>query len=112
MKEGAESVDVISIAPASKPYNQNGISCEKGDCIALYKGDLISVGKDIKSTISQAIKKVPGIDSKDSCIIASGKNATDEMTEELENTIQEILPDVEISVVPGGQDVHTFMVGF
>ncbi|MBP5444240.1 MAG: DAK2 domain-containing protein [Treponema sp.] len=112
MKEGAESVDVISLAPASKPYNQNGISCEKGDCIALYKGDLISVGKDIKYTISQAIKKVPGIDLKDSCIIASGKNATDEMTEELENTIQEILPDVEISVVQGGQDVHTFMVGF
>ena len=112
MKEGAESVDVISLAPASKPYNQNGISCEKGDCIALYKGDLISVGKDIKSTISQAIKNVPGLDSKDSCIIATGMNATDDMTEELENTIQELLPDVVISVVPGGQSVHTFMIGF
>ncbi|MBO4320619.1 MAG: DAK2 domain-containing protein [Treponema sp.] len=112
MKESAESVDVISLAYVSRQYNQNGMECEKGDCIAIYKNDLVAGGKDIKSVITQAIKKIPEIDSKDSCMIATGANASPEMTEELENAIEELLPDLEINVVPGGQDVYLFMIGF
>lgn len=112
MKEGAASVDVISLAPASKAYNQNGIACQKGDFIALYKGDLVAGSKDLKDALIQSAKKIPEIEEKSSCLIATGMNASDEMTEEVEAAIQELLPDVEISVVPGGQEVYTFMIGF
>ncbi|MBO7637881.1 MAG: hypothetical protein J6S91_02790, partial [Treponema sp.] len=60
----------------------------------------------------QSAKKIPEIEEKSSCLIATGMNATPEMTEEVEAAVQELLPDIEISVVPGGQEVYTFMIGF
>lgn len=111
MREGASGVDVLSITFASKPYSQNNVSCEKGDCIAFLNGSLVASSTDLCTTLSSAVKNISDLDSKYSCMIAAGKHADEKMTELVQKCLENILPDVEINVVQGGQDVMHFMIG-
>ncbi len=112
MKKGIEESEVLSVTVASKDYSQNDVKCSKGDFIALLKGDLVSSGKVLEEVVSSAIKCVPDYDSKELCMVVTGQDATDDMTENLLATVEECLPDIEINTVEGGQKIFYYMIGF
>lgn len=112
MNEGMLGADVISLTFASKPCSQDSVSCKKDDCIAFYKGKLVAASDDIKTTLESAMKKISGMSGKYACMIAVGKNASDEMVEEVSGTISGLFPDLETNVIHGGQDIMHFMIGF
>lgn len=112
MKSGMQDVDVISIAVATKPYSQDNIKCEKDDFISMYKGKLVASGKNLNQVVEDSLKVIPDFDSKVGCMIVSGKNASEEMSQSLVELIENLMPDMEINVVEGGQEVLHFMIGF
>ncbi len=112
MKTGIENVDVLSVTFASKSYAQENTRCEKDDFIVLLNGKLVAGGKDFCRTISSAIRSLPDYKSKENCMIVVGKNVDDELTENLICSIGELLPEIEINAVEGGQEIFQFMIGF
>ena len=104
MQEGAESVDVISIE--SESVGRCGMFS------ASLNGKPVSKSSDMKSAVSEAVNEIPALNSKCSCMMVCGKNASEEMTVLIESAMSEIIPDLEINVIDGGQENNDYMIGF
>lgn len=112
MQNGIESVDVLSVTVASKNYSTNNIACQKGDFIALLNGNLVENSQNFGDLIKNSLEKVSNLNEKESCVIFTGINSTEQMNNEISKQIEKNYPEIEITFVPGGQEIFNYVIGF
>lgn len=111
MKMGMQNVVTISAAWAVKDYSFQGVQCHAGDAIAFLNGSLAAVGKDWSDVILDALGKVENLEGKDACVLFRGRDVKDEDEEALTRRISAAYPDLEVTILEGGQSVYPWLMG-
>lgn len=109
MRRGAQEIDTLSIASASRDFDANGIWCKKGEKIALLNGEIVHAGGKLLTAVIEGLKKTDVAD-KEALIVFRGASVTDESMEEVQEEIEKDF-DIEVNVVEGGQGVFDFVMG-
>ena len=83
---------------------------KKGDYIAISEGEIVAVEKSKNAAI---ISMLEGVDMDDYELITLfvGRDVSDDTRVEITDRIEELYPDLEITVYEGGQDVYDYYVG-
>ncbi len=98
MREGAEGVNTVSIARATRTRTHNGIKCPAGSFVAFLNGELISSCADILESAVGAMRAVPGIEDKETALVFAGEI---ENCDDLIEKLGEEFPDIQIDCIPG-----------
>ncbi|MBP5271147.1 MAG: DAK2 domain-containing protein, partial [Clostridia bacterium] len=111
MTEGIESVITLSETTASRDYSYREISCRQGDEIVLRDGELVSVSSDTVSAVCGALRTIPDLDSKETCVVFRGAGTSDEGEADLAEAISGLCPAVDTVFIDGGQRIYHWILG-
>ena len=109
MKRGAQEIDTLSVASASRDFDSDGIKCKKGEKIALLNGEIVYAESKLIPAVIGGLKKTD-ISDKEALIVFRGAAVTDETVDEAVSEIENNF-DIEVNVVDGGQGVFDFVIG-
>ena len=108
MIDGMTSVKSGELTYAVRDTSIDGIKIKCNDIMAIGDSGLIEVGKDIKSTMMDTIKKLVDEDSElISLYYGSDVNAAD--AEALKAEVEALYPDLDIELQFGGQPIYYYI---
>ncbi|MEE0954782.1 MAG: DAK2 domain-containing protein [Eubacterium sp.] len=105
MEEEIGQVKTAEITYAVRDTSIDGVPVHKDDIMAVGDKGLLSVGKEVKATSMEAIKKMVGDDSS-LISIYYGADFSEEEAETLGNEVMEVYPDCDVEVSRGGQPIY------
>ena len=111
MQSGIDSVVTLAETTASRDYSYKETSCKKGDEIALIDHELACVSETQTEAVIGGLALIDDIDSKETCVLFTGSDATEEQTEQLTEKISEKYPMLDITVIRAGQEIYRFILG-
>ena len=104
-------VKCINYSKAIKSYTANGKSVKIGDFVAYYNDQVLVGDIDLYKCIASSLKNQKDINSKNSAFILLGKNAPNDFEDKLNNLFNENYPQIEVTILDGGQDKEDVMIG-
>ena len=111
MREGQQSVSTLAVTTAVRDTVYTGISCKKGERIALLDDELVCVSADWNTALIEGLRRVEDIDERDSCIVFAGMEVEPEEEDALVDVLAEAFPMLEATVLHGGQAVYRWIIG-
>ncbi|MCQ2437260.1 MAG: DAK2 domain-containing protein [Clostridia bacterium] len=111
LKEAAENVTTISVAPIVRDCMINGRACKAGDHLALINNEASSCEPEALQAPVSALAQVEDMDDKAQITLFGGTEVSEEMGESLREAVEEAYPDLEVMYVNGGQPLHTLIAG-
>lgn len=109
MKQAAAHVATGLITYAARDSDFDGKPINKGDYLGLSENSLVISDSSFELTAKSLAANVCREDSSYITIFV-GEDAAPEQTEQLESIIQEASRDAEITVIPGGQPVYSYII--
>lgn len=110
MSMGLDNVTTAYITTATRDTVMDGITVREGAYIGLADKTILSCDDDKTVAAETLLSNIPHLDEKEVVIVFSGKDATDDEVRALQNSIAAHLPDAEVAVIDGGQDVYDFII--
>ncbi len=109
MTEAAEDVKSGEVTYAIRTTDVNGMHIEKGDYMGIGDGNVLAVSED---KIQAAADMINAMSDEETEIITIyyGESSTEEEAQELADIVEESLPDADIEIAYGGQNVYDFFV--
>ena len=109
MIEALSNVHSGSVTYAVRTTNVDGLDVTVGDIMGLDEHSVLTVGKDILDTTVDLISKIV---REDSCNITLfyGEGITEEDTQKMQAHLEEKFPNIDISIVYGGQPVYYYII--
>ena len=109
MAEAADAVATAQITYAARNSDFDGFTINEGDYLALMNGKLFGTDKDITALLKdlalQAVEK-----NAEFVTLFYGEDVTEEQAQEAEAIFSANCPDVELSLIPGGQPVYYYII--
>lgn len=96
------------ISPSIRDADMNGIHVTKGDTIGIIGKEIVVSDAD-KITAATALAKKLLEDEKFMLTVFTGKDASSDECNTLEEKLKEIAPDAEVYFVEGGQEIYPFI---
>ena len=88
---------------------KDGMEIKCNDIMAIGDSGLITVGKDIKLTIIETIKKL--VDDKSELIsLYYGCDINEEDAETLKHEVEALYPDIDVELQFGGQPIYYYIL--
>ena len=109
MSEVISAVQSGSVTYAVRTTNVDGIDVTVGDIMGLDEHSVLTTGKDVTDTTIALIEKLVHEDSSNITLFY-GEGVTEEDTANLQTKLEEKFPQVDISIVFGGQPVYYYIV--
>lgn len=109
MTEALDEVSCIEITTAVRDVELNGVDVKEGQLIGLVDGELVSAGDDLKDILHRTMAALQEIDPE-LLTVFTGEDATEESTEVLRSTAEELFPDAETEVIEGNQPHYQFVI--
>lgn len=110
MTQAAESVQTALVTFAARDSEVEGVPVKKGEIMGLCNGKIRFVGADkvdiAFKAASKLIKKYQG----EIVTLIYGEESAEEEAEALKQRLEEKFPDLEISIVNGGQPIYYFII--
>ena len=109
MTEAAEDVKSGEVTYAIRTTDDNGMHIEKGDYMGIGDGNVLSVSKN---KIMAAVNMINAMSDEETEIVTIyyGESSNEEEARELADIVEEALPDADIEIAYGGQNVYDFFV--
>ena len=95
------NVDTITISSAIKDYENNGFSCKVGDKIGAINEELVSSKEDALEAFKETISKVENIEDKCALVVFMGKNAPDDLADQIQDYMYDNYDFIEVSITIG-----------
>lgn len=111
MKNGLGDVTTLVQTTATRDYTYHELTCRAGEDIVLINGELSTVSGDWLGGITNALKLVPEIDDKDTCVVFYGEGVDDDQIEMLTERIEEEFPMLDVEFIEGGQKHYRLIIG-
>lgn len=111
MLAGIEGVVTLGQCTASRDYRTGELSCRAGEEIVLHGDELLAAGADPVNCILAALRALPGMDERESCLLFRGAGADEQQEESLQEALQEAYPMLEISCVEADQPLYRWLIG-
>ena len=109
MLDAIANVHSGSVTYAVRTTNVDGIDVKVGDIMGLDEHTVLTTGTDITDTTIELISKIVKSDSSNITLFY-GEGVTEEDTANLLSKLEEKYPDIDISVVFGGQPVYYYII--
>ncbi len=106
MKDCIEGVVSAEISPAVRDSQNNGISIKEGDYMGILQHNIVSSSKNIIETIEELLNKVPELEEKSVLTVFYGKDATQELRDDLQQLIGVSFPMLEMVEIEGNQTIY------
>lgn len=104
---GCMKTVIVSVAGADRTLN--GVTCKKGNHIAISDKKLLFAAQDRTVTAKNALMSF--IDSAESILIFYGNGVTEEEAQTLSDLLLEERPDLDVGVFNGGQEGNSYYFG-
>jgi len=109
MIDGMVGVKSGQITYAVRDTSIDGMEIKCNDIMAIGDSGLITVGKDIKLTIIETIKKL--VDDKSELIsLYYGCDINEEDAETLKHEVEALYPDIDVELQFGGQPIYYYIL--
>ncbi len=108
-ESAAKGVLGSEITRAVRNVTINGVDVREGDYISITDGRITSVEKSAEEAL---VAFLDGADTDDYEILTLfvGKEVSDDRRADITEKIEELYPDLELTVYKGGQDVYDYLV--
>jgi hypothetical protein len=109
MTEEISAVKTGQVTYAVRDTEIDGKTIKQGDFMGIGDKEILSVGRDLKTT---TLEMVDLMIDEDSAIVSIyfGSDTTQDAAEELSSLIQEKYPDVEVEINDGGQPIYYYVI--
>jgi len=108
MNDGMISVKSGQITYAVRDTSIDGIEIKCNDIMAIGDSGLITVGKDVKLTLIDALKKLVDADSE-LISLYYGCDIKEEDAEALRDEVEALYPNIDIELQFGGQPIYYYI---
>ena len=109
MEEVISAVRSGSVTYAVRTTNVDGIDVTVGDIMGLDEHSVLTTGKDVTDTTVELIEKLVNEDASNVTLFY-GEGVTEEDTEKLQAKLEEKFPNLDVSIVFGGQPVYYYII--
>ena len=103
------NVTTAYVTVAVRDSAMNGVTVRKGDYIGLTSEKILSSSKDLLMTAEQMLERLPDMENKQVLTAFCGGDVTEELCRELQNRLEKRYPLMDVALLPGGQDVYSFI---
>ena len=109
MKEFASTVSCGQVTFAARDTNLDGMEIKLGDCLAVSGKEISAVTSTPEDAVFELCDKM--IDDEAGVIsVYFGEDITKETADELSAKLEEKYPDLDISIIYGGQPVYFYII--
>ncbi len=108
IEEAVSSVITAQVTYAVRDTEIDGKEIKENDIIGISKGDILSIGKDVKEVASDLIDNIKSDDSS-LITIYYGNGIEEDEAEELMEELEEKFEDFDIELVYGGQPLYYYL---
>ncbi len=109
MNEVISAVRSGSVTYAVRTTNVDGIDVTVGDIMGLDEHSVLTTGKDVTETTVDLVEKLVHEDSSNITLFY-GEGVTEEDSEKLQAKLEDKFPNIDISIVFGGQPVYYYII--
>lgn len=109
MQTAAGLVQTAQITYAARNSSLDGLDIKEGNYLALLNGKLYDTSTDIDEML-RVLAKAALESGAEFVTLFYGEDVTEGQAEKAERIFDEICPDAEVSVVPGGQPVYYYLI--
>jgi len=109
MKEVIQGVRSGSVTYAVRTTNVDGIDVKVGDIMGLDEHSVLTTGKNVSTVTLELISKLVNEDSSNITLFY-GEGVTEEDATTLQSMLEEKYPNLDSSVVFGGQPVYYYII--
>lgn len=109
MQTAAGLVQTAQITYAARNSSLDGLDIKEGNYLALLNGKLYDTSTDIDEML-RVLAKAALESGAEFVNLFYGEDVTEGQAEKAERIFDEICPDAEVSVVPGGQPVYYYLI--
>ena len=109
MIDAVLSVTSACVTYAVRTTNIDGVDVKVGDIMGLDNHSVLAVGQDICGTTVELISKLIKPDSSNLTLFY-GEGVTEEDAEKMQATLDEKFPNVDVSIIFGGQPVYYYII--
>lgn len=109
MNEVISAVRSGSVTYAVRTTNVDGIDVKVGDIMGLDEHSVLTTGNNVTDTTVELVEKLVTSDSSNITLFY-GEGVTEEDTANLQAKLEEKFPNVDISIVFGGQPVYYYII--
>ncbi len=111
MGEGAGGVVTLGVALAKKHYEDESVTCDEGDYIAVVNDKVVFAARTPALAFVGGLSKIDDIDDRETCLVFCGEASEDALTEVLEERVGDEFSHVELTFLPGGQHTYLWICG-
>jgi dihydroxyacetone kinase-like predicted kinase len=87
-----------------------GGHCVPGDALGIVDGDIVLVGSDLTDVAAAVLHRLLGAGGE-LVTLVTGADLPDDLVHALEDVLRGDYPEVEVSVLVGGQTAYPLLVG-
>ncbi len=111
MREGAKSLDTLSVAVATRDITRDGVNCRAGQYIVMNGDAILAASDDPFDALEKTLPMLDGIDERECCVAFLGEDAPNVDEERLTALLEEINPMLEVTCIRGDQHVYRWILG-
>jgi len=109
LKGAVNDATALFTTEASKDYQNEMLTCKKGDIIALIEDEVVCTASDYIEAFVQGLSNIEEIDFKECCIIFRGAETIGADESILEDAIYQVYPDLEVQFIDGESRLYRWM---
>lgn len=110
MSAGLGGVSTGYVTTATRDTVMNGVTVQKGKYIGLDRENILCCCEDKLTAAMDMLKNLPDIEDKQTIIVFTGKDVTEDEAAELADAIESDYPLCDVGFIAGGQDVYSFIM--
>lgn len=111
MKAGLEDTHTVAAATASRAYSLGGLDVHPGDCIAIVNGEIVCTSGSLTGAVVEGLRSLPDTANASGLLIFRGAGVPEEAEADLSDALSASFPDLEVSIVDGGQHLYPWLIG-
>ena len=109
--EGARGVVTVTVARAARTFTHAGKEWAQGERVAFVNGEPAAAGEDLTALLAEALRSVPGLEDRETCVAFRGKTAPESDGDAVAEAVAETLPMADFAPMDGGQAAVEWILG-
>ena len=110
MTYALDGVTTALVSTATRDANMDGVDIKQGNYIGIIDKTVACCGPSKIETATELVSSYEDIRDKDVLTVFYGKDVTEDEACEFESALSDKFPLLEIGLIPGNQDVYSFIM--
>ena len=109
MNEAISTVHTVTLTYAARNSNFDGFEIAEGDYLAMIENKLLTAGAELAVVEKEIGERLASFEPE-LISVYYGEDVTEEQAQVIADVLQDMMPDAEVAVIPGGQPVYYYII--